>query len=136
MEISCNEIRQKYWIPGLRNAMKKVRKLCNHCCLKRAKEFPPFMAPLPEVRVTRGMRAFTHTGKDYFGPIEVKVLRRTVKRYGVLFTCLKTRAVHLEVAHSLSTDSMIMALERFVSRRGEPMEMWSDNGTNFKGADA
>lgn len=135
LELACNEIQQRYWIPGLRNALKKVWRNCNHCNLEKAKEVIPIMAPLPEVRVSIGMRAFTYTGVDYFGPIEVKILRSTVKRYGVLFTCLKTNSVDLEVAHSMSTDSMIMVLERFVCRRGEPVEMWSDNGTNFKGAD-
>ena len=58
-----------------------------------------------------------------------------VKRYGVLFTCLTTRAVHIELAHSLSTDSFVNALRRFISRRGQVREMRSDNGTNFVGAE-
>lgn len=76
-----------------------------------------------------------HTGVDYFGLIMVKVGRRREKRYGVLFTCLVVRAVHIEVASSLTTDSCIMALRRFISRRGCPKEMYSDNGTNFKGTE-
>lgn len=53
---------------------------------------------------------------------------------GVIFTCLTTRAVHLEIANTLSADSAIMALRRLAARRGSPLVMYSDNGTNFKGA--
>ena len=71
---------------------------------------------------------------DYFGPFTVKRARSDVKRYGCIFTCLAIRAIHIEVAHSLSTDSFISAMERFMARRGEPKEVFSDNGTNFVGA--
>ena len=53
----------------------------------------------------------------------------------VAFTCLTTRAIHIEVAHSISTDSFICALKRFIARRGKPRYIFSDNGTNFRGAD-
>lgn len=69
---------------------------------------------------------------DYFGPIEVKKGRGTVKRYGDIFTCLTCRAIHLEVAQV--ADSCIHALRRFVCRRGQVKEIWSDNGTNFVGS--
>ena len=59
--------------------------------------------------------------------------RKTEKRYGVLFTCLTTRAVHLEIAHSLDTNSCLMAIRRMMARRGQPANIWSDNGTNFVG---
>lgn len=54
-----------------------------------------------------------------------------MKKYGVIFTCLTCRAVHLEVAYSLDTDSCINAIQRFICRRGQVKELWSDNGTNF-----
>ena len=57
--------------------------------------------------------------------------RTTVKRYGILFTCLAVRAVHIEVGHSLDTDSFIHALRRFIARRGQPQCIRSDNGSNF-----
>ena len=92
------------------------------------------MASLPEGRLAYRERPFSHCGIDYFGPITVKIGRRHEKRWAVLFTCLTTRAVHLELAHSLTASSAIMAIQRLSARRGVPMVMYSDNGTNFRGA--
>ena len=75
--------------------------------------------------------AFSKVGADFFGPLQVKHLRKHEKRYGCLFTCMVTRAVHLEVAFSLPTNSFIMCLRWFIARRGKPTVIYSDNGTNF-----
>lgn len=72
---------------------------------------------------------------DYFGPIEVKRGRSIVKRYSVLFTCMTTRAVHLEVSHTLDTESCLNAIRRFICRRGQVSIVRSDNGTNLVSAD-
>lgn len=87
-------------------------------------------------RITETQRPFTHCGTDYFGPMTVVIRRRHEKRWGALFTCLTTRAVHIELVSSLSTDSALMAIRRMAARRGWPRIMYSDNGTNFRGADA
>ena len=71
---------------------------------------------------------------DYFGPIIIKKGRRNEKRWGVIFTCLAVRAVHLEIAESLSTDSAIIAIMGLSSRYGKPSCIYSDNGTNVHGA--
>ena len=89
------------------------------------------MAPLPKCRVTPGFRAFPCTGVDYFGQILVKVGRKHTKRHGCLFTCMACRAVHLEVAYSLTANSFLQAFFRFVHRRGPVREMYNDRGTNF-----
>lgn len=127
-------MRQRFSIAGMRNLIRTVATQCMTCRVKKALPQPPMMAPLPEARVTGLVRPFTHTGVDYFGPIQVKQGRSSVKRWVALFTCLTVRAVHLELVHSLSTQSCIMAIRRFVARRGSPQSFYSDNGTNFVGA--
>ena len=92
------------------------------------------MADLPQERCQEAA-PFTYTGVDMFGPIIIKQRRSLLKRYGVLFTCFASRAVHIEVANAIDSDSFILALRRFMARRGEVRTIWSDNGTNFVGAD-
>ena len=106
----------------------------------KEKPSEPQMADLPKERLGLREQAFTYTGVDFFGPMIVKLSKKTrsnqatAKRYGAIFTCLTVRAVHLELAGDLSTDAFIMALRRFQARRGRPKLIWSDNGTNFVGA--
>ena len=92
----------------------------------------PKMADLVLSRAVSEEPPFSRVGVDYFGPIEVKLGRSRVKRYGVLFTCLAVRAIHLEKADSLDIDSCIDA---FIARRGSVTEFRSDNRTNFVGAE-
>jgi len=93
------------------------------------------MADLPKARLEIHEPPFSSTGIDYFGPIIVKQRRSKVKRYGCIFTCMTSRAIHLELATDLSTSSFINALRRFVARRGPVQRIFSDNGTNFVGAE-
>jgi transposase InsO family protein len=126
-------IRRTYWITKARCILKSVKQNCLMC--KKLYGHPGYqrMADLPEERLMPGKAAFSFVGTDCFGPIMVKVNRSQAKRYGCLFTCFTTRAVHVEVLSSLDTDSMINALRRFISRRGRPSKLWSDNGTNYVG---
>ena len=66
------------------------------------------MSDLPTDRLTSNVRPFTNSGVDYFGPFEVKMFRRTVKKWVCLFTCLSVRAVHLELVDSLDTSACIL----------------------------
>ncbi|XP_055604346.1 uncharacterized protein LOC129752596 [Uranotaenia lowii] len=129
-----NELKQRFWIPNVGAVIRKVSKECVWCKVNHNRPQVPRMAPLPYQRVTPYLRPFSYVGVDYLGPVEVTVGRRTEKRWICLFTCLVIRAVHLEVAHSLTSESCLMAIRRFVGRRGPPREFLSDNGTNFKGA--
>ena len=129
-----NDLRQRFWITNIRTTVRRSWNDCLECKHHRAKPVAPRTAPLPPPRLQDNVAAFTDTGVDYFGPIPVTVGRRREKRYGVLFTCLTVRAVHLEMAASLDTSSMIMALRWMMARRGKPTRIYSDNGTNFVGA--
>ena len=92
------------------------------------------MADLPIERLGYKEPPFSNTGVDYFGPLLVPIRRSTEKRWDFLFTCLTTRAVHIEVVPSLDTSSCVMVVERFIARHGTPTIIMSDNGTNFVGA--
>ncbi|KAL0822298.1 hypothetical protein ABMA28_004406 [Loxostege sticticalis] len=133
-ETVINELRQEYWVIGLRNAVRSVVHKCQLCKLLKSPTLQPPMGDLPEARLAHHRRPFTFTGIDYFGPLTVTIGRRHEKRWVALFTCLVTRAVHLEIVASLSADSAVMCLKRFIARRGTPSELFSDNGTSFVGA--
>lgn len=126
-----SSVREKFWIPHGLQVCKRVVRGCFDCKRRRQKPGIQIMADLPEERVTPDNPPFHSVGIDYFGPFFVKLNRSQLKRYGVIFTCLATRAVHFEVAHSLDTDSFLGAFSRFVARRGRPEIVFSDNGTNF-----
>ena len=100
-----------------------------------AKPEQQIKAPLPVAHITPADAPFTLVGVDYFGPIPVKLKRSRVKRYGCIFTGLTMREIHIEVSQDLSTDSFLLAFTRFVSRRGAPTEIYSDNGINFRGTE-
>ena len=94
------------------------------------------MAPLPSYRFpsTDQPFLFEKTGVDVFGPFFIVNGRKTDKHYGIIFSCLVTRACHLEACPSLTSDSFLNAFRRFLARRGQPRLLRSDNGTNFIGA--
>ena len=126
----------KYWIIAAREEIAEWEKECAACIRRKAKCTKQIMAPLPLNRLKLSLRAFTRTAVDYGGPfvtIQGRGKQRQ-KRYLCLFTCLASRAVHLEVAYGLDTDSFLRAFCRMCNRRGVPEEMISDNGTNFVGA--
>jgi len=128
-------LRETYWLVNAPSAIRKLLSKCIVCRRQSASVGEQKMANLPKDRVTPDEPPFTRVGVDYFGPFFVKQKRSQVKRYGVIFTCLTSRAVHLEIADSLDTNSYINALRRFIARRGQVTKMRSDNGTNFIGSE-
>lgn len=127
-------LREKYWILNGRAAVRYLLRRCFFCKIKRALRRYPLMADLPPGRLAGEEPPFSNCGVDLFGPIFIKEGRKRLKRWGVLYTCLTVRCVHLEVVESLKTDDFINCLRRFVNRRGSPKIMYSDCGKNFKGA--
>ena len=131
-----NELRQRYWVLGHERTVKHfIKELCMACRNRRASPGSQIMSPLPSARVESDRRLFTATGVDFMGPIAVKCRRNVLKRYCCLFTCLASRASHIEVAGDLTTGSFLMALRRFLATRGASTEtIYCDNATNFVGA--
>ncbi|XP_030834878.1 uncharacterized protein LOC105444169 [Strongylocentrotus purpuratus] len=130
------ELKQYYWILGAGVLVRGLLSKCVTCRRYQAKVGKQKMADLPAFRVVADEPAFTHVGMDYFGPYEIKCGRSVRKRYGVVFTCMTTRAIHIEVANSLDTSSCIDAIRRMMSRRGPIKRLVSDNGTNLVGTKA
>ena len=129
------ELRRRFCIVGAAILVRRILHQCVYCRKRDARPCVQLEGDLPADRVMPGDPAFTSVGVDYFGPIPVKRGRGREKRYGCLFTCLTTRAIHIEVADSLDVDSFLNCLYRFMARRGEPRLIRSDNGTNFVGAE-
>ena len=117
--------------------MRSIIKKCNRCSRAQPSSTNYIMGYLPEARVTES-RPSTHIGVDYCGPFSIKEKRhrnrKQIKVYVAVFVCLVTKAVHLEVVSDLSSEAFIAALRTFTSRRGMCSHIYSDNATNFIGA--
>ena len=121
-------------------ARRLARTVCSQCvtCRKAAvKAGPQLMGQLPPSRVEPDA-VFSTTGLDLAGPYLVRTSHTRkpvfVKGYMIIFVCFCTKAVHLELVLEQTTEAFVAALERFISRRGLPCHIHSDNGKNFTGA--
>ena len=131
---------ESYWIVKAKSIICKVLSTCLLCKHTRSMPKPQLMGNLPKEIITVFKPPFTITEIDCFGPVNIRQYKRTrasnkkqIKRYGVIFTCLTTRAVHLELSIDMTTDSFLMTLRRFIARSGEPDIIWCDNESNFVG---
>lgn len=131
-------LRLHHWIPRDKTLVKRIIRSCVTCTRLQGRTGKQQMGMLPAPRV-QPARAFSVSGVDYAGPIPMLMTRargqRTTKGYIVVFVCLCTKAVHLDVVSDLSSASFIAAFKRFVARRGKCTKMLSDNATTFRGAD-
>jgi hypothetical protein len=136
MKETLTEVRRKFWIIRGRSSVKSI---IHRCVLCRRFEGVPFRAPppppLPKFRVTEEP-PFTYTGVDFAGPLYIRSfgLTQDNKAWICLFTCLVTRAVHLDITTDMSTETFLRCLKRFAARRGLPHKFLSDNGKTFKAA--
>ena len=124
-------IQIKYAILKLRALLRNIEPNCKNCRKRKLKTIIPFMSDLPIERLGYRQAPFNNCGVDYFGPFHVTIRRSSKKRWAFLFTCLTTRAIHIEVVPSMDSSSCVMGVERFIARQGIPSKIWSDNGTNF-----
>jgi len=126
------EFRQRYWIPHGKATVRKILGKCLICRRYKGGTFGlPLMPSWPAERVSRSV-PFEYAGLDYFGPVKVSVRGEMVKMWGCLFTCLVTRAVHIEAVSDCSSHEFLNALIRFVSRRSCPKQIISDNAAQFR----
>jgi len=131
---TLNQIRsQGYWILGGSKVVADFIRNCVHCRRLRRPAEEQKMADLPEDRVEPSP-PFSFCGMDCFGPFITKYGRKEYKRYGLLFTCLCSRAVHIEMLEDMTTDSFIIGLRSFIAIRGTVTQIRSDQGSNFVGA--
>ena len=129
------ETRKRFWIVGVRKMAQQVTSKCVTCKKLRKKPLEQLMGQIPKLRVAAGFPAFSNAALDMFGPFQVRIGRKTLKEaQAIIFTCMTTRAIHLELVTDKSTDTFLMAFRRFASLRGHPSSCWSDCGTNFVGA--
>lgn len=137
VQITMQFIRQNYWINKLRSALRSYLHKCVTCARYYKQHETQLMSDLPIDRVNQN-RAFLYTGVDYAGPIQIvqkyKGVAALKKCYIAIFVCMVTRAVHIDIVSDQSSMAFIMCFERFVARRGHCNKLFSDNGTNFRGA--
>ena len=125
--------KEGYWIVGGTTAIKSVLHQCITCRKLRAAPEEQIMADLPVERVNPSP-PFSSIGIDCFGPFTVKDYRSERKRWGLLATCLYSRAVHVELLQDMTMDSLINALRNLISIRGPVTMIRCDQGTNLVGA--
>ena len=133
---TLSTIRERFWILKGRQVVKRVLKSCTIYNRYEGLPYSSVIPPdLPAVQVSDAP-PFTHTGVDYAGPLytyeKCSNNVRQEKAYNCLFTCASTRAIHLELASNMSEQSFLMMFCRFVSHRGLPATLISDNAKTFK----
>lgn len=132
-----SSIRDKYWPVSGRNLARKIVHECIVCFRAKPKSISHIMGNLPKERLTPSP-PFSNCGVDYAGPIFIKSKKgrgaQLIKAYICIFVCFSTKAVHLDLTNNLTSEAFLSLLRRFISRRGKPSHIYSDNGTCFKGA--
>ena len=126
--------RKKFWIVNGNASVKRYLSECGNCALDKAKPVRQLMADLPAARTAASHKAFAICGLDYFGPVNYVEGRSTRKAWGLLFTCMASRAIHVEIVTFLSLKDFVLAFSRFNDVRGGVEVIYSDNGSTFQAA--
>ncbi|XP_011858081.1 PREDICTED: uncharacterized protein LOC105555666 [Vollenhovia emeryi] len=138
-QMTLSSIRQMWWPCAGRSVVRDVISKCVTCFRNAPKSSTALMGDLPESRVSVFERPFEKCGVDYAGPMYYKEGQRKnarqVKCFIAIFVCFATKATHIELVGDLTTETFLNALKRFISRRGRPSDIYSDNGLNFVGAE-
>ena len=138
VKLTLNLVRTKFWIIRGAVVVKAIINKCVKCFRYKAQGETQLMGQLTKPRVNF-TKPFTHCGVDYAGPVYIRCSKfrgvRSYKSYIVIFVCLATKAIHIELTSDLTAAGFLAALKRMISRRGTVHEIYSDNGTNFVGVD-
>ena len=136
-QLLLSSLRQKYWPISARNLVRQIVHSCTTCRKVKPQSCSYIMGSLPKTRFSASF-PFENVGVDYAGPFVTRDRKskpyKEIKSYAALFVCLLTKAIHIELVSELTTSSFLLALRRFIARRGKPNIICSDNGTNFVGA--
>ncbi|KAL0828965.1 hypothetical protein ABMA28_003856 [Loxostege sticticalis] len=136
-QVMLNFLRSKYWILRARSLVKRCYGKCVTCLRFSKVQKTQLMGQLPEVRL-KPSKPFRSSGVDYAGPINIRFSpgrgSKSYKGYICVFVCMVSRAIHLEAVTDLTSKGFIAAFRRFTARRGHCYDLYSDNGTNFVGA--
>ena len=133
---TVSKIRKRFWIPKIHNMIKSIRYNCVTCKKLDNKPNQQIMGQLPHERL-KPSPPWHNTAIDLFGPFKIRdevKKRSTGKCYGVLFNCMSTRAVHVDLAPDYSSEKFLLVLRRFVAVRGYPAKLYSDNGPQLVAA--
>ena len=138
-QLMSASLRQQYWIPRMKQVIRPVLLRCLLCfkLMVAAAASQQLMGQLPLARVTVAC-PFLNAGIDYVGPFEIKSgntrSKTTIKCYVVFFVCMATKFIYLQFVYNLTSEAFIAALKRFIARRGLIDHLYSDNGSNYVGA--
>ena len=133
IETTLAKLQSRFWVPGAIKIIKSIKKKCVYCRKLSETISGQSMGQVSNERM-KPSPPFFHTATDLFGPLTIKdSVRRRIhgKCYGVIFVCLSSRAMYLDIVENYSTDAFLGALKRFVSIRGFPSTLHSDNGTQL-----
>ncbi|XP_055307834.1 uncharacterized protein LOC129571967, partial [Sitodiplosis mosellana] len=137
-QLTVNQIRQNFWILNVRTFARNLINKCVVCFKHNPTLSQQLMGSLPAHRLNEQTRPFAASIVDYAGPFDIRASKgrgqSSYKGYVAVFTCMVTKAVHLEAAGDLTAQTFLHALDRFIARRGFCHDLFSDNGTNFLGA--
>jgi len=122
------EVQRRYYIPRAAAFVSGICYKCPFCRARKPTPIRPLQANLHKSRLQALKPAWYEVGMDHFGPF---FLKANVKRWGLIFIDLTSRAVHIELVNSPNTEQVILAFERFCNRRARPKILRSDQGTGF-----
>ncbi len=122
------ELRQSFWILRARATIRRYKNRCLRCRRYDGAKVEPSIAPIPKERMDVYGRPFKHIALDGMGPLQVESERGPPKKTWILvFTCLVTRAINLEILKDLTTESFVTALRLHIGVYGEPVSVRLDN---------